>query len=67
MDKVPLLKERALMRMLNKRKPYSLAGAVISGVLVKMGVGGDFTITSRTDSGQTSNKQKSVSINNGNQ
>ncbi|EJF87606.1 hypothetical protein ME1_01208 [Bartonella vinsonii subsp. arupensis OK-94-513] len=55
------------MRMLNKRKPYSLAGAVISGVLVKMGVGGDFTITSRTDSGQTSNKQKSVSINNGNQ
>ncbi|MCZ2159315.1 hemagglutinin repeat-containing protein, partial [Bartonella sp. 220] len=40
----------------------TLAGAVVSGNQVKVDVGGSLTITSRSDSGQTSNKQKSASI-----
>ncbi|EJF96781.1 filamentous hemagglutinin family domain-containing protein [Bartonella vinsonii subsp. arupensis Pm136co] len=40
----------------------TLAGAVVSGDHVEMNVGGDLTITSRSDTGQTSNKQKSASV-----
>ncbi|WP_345117184.1 hemagglutinin repeat-containing protein, partial [Bartonella jaculi] len=39
----------------------TLAGSVVSGERVEMGVGGDFAIISRSDTGQTSSKQKSVS------
>ncbi len=39
-----------------------LAGAVVSGERVEMEIGGDFTITSRSDTGQTSSKQNSVSV-----
>uniref|UniRef100_UPI0035D0B962 hemagglutinin repeat-containing protein n=1 Tax=Bartonella sp. AA81SXKL TaxID=3243438 RepID=UPI0035D0B962 len=40
----------------------TLAGAVASGERVEMEVGGDFAITSRSDTGQSSSKQNSVSI-----
>ncbi|WP_375705939.1 hemagglutinin repeat-containing protein, partial [Bartonella sp. AA2SXKL] len=40
----------------------TLAGAVVSGERVEMEVGGDFAITSRSDTGQTSSKQNSVSV-----
>ncbi len=40
----------------------TLAGAVVSGERVEMEVGGDFSITSRSDTGQTSSKQNSVSV-----
>ncbi|UTO28998.1 hemagglutinin repeat-containing protein [Bartonella harrusi] len=40
----------------------TLAGAVVSGNQVKVDVGESLTITSRSDSGQTSNKQKSISV-----
>uniref|UniRef100_UPI0035D0D8B5 hemagglutinin repeat-containing protein n=1 Tax=Bartonella sp. AD328YNZD TaxID=3243464 RepID=UPI0035D0D8B5 len=40
----------------------TLAGAVVSGEHVEMEVGGDFAITSRSDTGQTSSKQNSVSV-----
>ncbi|WP_244614022.1 hemagglutinin repeat-containing protein [Bartonella kosoyi] len=40
----------------------TLAGAVVSGNRVEMGVGGDFTITSLSDTGQSSSKQNSVSV-----
>ncbi|WP_375664397.1 hemagglutinin repeat-containing protein, partial [Bartonella sp. CL50QHWL] len=40
----------------------TLAGAVASGNQVEMEVGGDFAITSRSDTGQSSSKQNSVSI-----
>ncbi|WP_375700682.1 hemagglutinin repeat-containing protein, partial [Bartonella sp. OC74QHHN] len=39
----------------------TLAGAVVTGNHVEMEVGGDFAITSRSDTGQTSSKQNSVS------
>ncbi|WP_375661120.1 hemagglutinin repeat-containing protein, partial [Bartonella sp. CL71SXKL] len=39
-----------------------LAGAVVSGERVEMEVGGDFTVVSRSDTGQSSSKQNSVSI-----
>ncbi|WP_375701089.1 hemagglutinin repeat-containing protein, partial [Bartonella sp. AA23NXGY] len=39
-----------------------LAGAVASADHVEMEVGGDFAITSRSDTGQTSSKQDSFSI-----
>ncbi|WP_375702957.1 hemagglutinin repeat-containing protein, partial [Bartonella sp. AA131HXZ] len=40
----------------------TLAGAVVSGERVEMEVGGDFAITSRSDTGHSSSKQNSVSI-----
>uniref|UniRef100_UPI0035CF78CC hemagglutinin repeat-containing protein n=1 Tax=Bartonella sp. AA89HNZF TaxID=3243442 RepID=UPI0035CF78CC len=40
----------------------TLAGAVVSGERVEMEVGGDFAITSRSDTGQSSSKQNSVSV-----
>ncbi|MBB4077275.1 filamentous hemagglutinin [Bartonella fuyuanensis] len=40
----------------------TLAGAVASGERVEMGVGGDFSVTSRSDTVQSSSKQNSVSI-----
>ncbi|WP_375667109.1 hemagglutinin repeat-containing protein, partial [Bartonella sp. CL26QHWL] len=40
----------------------TLAGAVVSGERVEMEVGGDFTVVSRSDTGQSSSKQNSVSI-----
>ncbi len=40
----------------------TLAGAVVSGERVEMEVGGDFAITSRSDTGQTSSKKNSVSV-----
>ncbi|MCZ2159235.1 hemagglutinin repeat-containing protein, partial [Bartonella sp. 220] len=40
----------------------TLAGAVVSGNQVKVDVGGSLTITSRSDTGQTSSKQNSFSI-----
>ncbi|WP_273760991.1 hemagglutinin repeat-containing protein, partial [Bartonella sp. AU16XJBT] len=40
----------------------TFAGAVVSGNRVEMGVGGDFIITSLSDTGQTSSKQNSVSV-----
>ncbi|WP_375671310.1 hemagglutinin repeat-containing protein, partial [Bartonella sp. CL434QHHD] len=40
----------------------TLAGAVVSGERVEMEVGGDFAITSRNDTGQSSSKQDSFSI-----
>ncbi len=40
----------------------TLAGAVVSGEHVEMEVGGDFAIISRSDTGQTSSKQNSVSV-----
>ncbi|WP_039758251.1 hemagglutinin repeat-containing protein [Bartonella queenslandensis] len=40
----------------------TLAGAVVSGNHVEMGVGGDLTITSLSDRGQSSSKQDSISI-----
>ncbi|WP_406604378.1 hemagglutinin repeat-containing protein [Bartonella gliris] len=40
----------------------ALEGVVVSGKGVKADIGGDFTIASRSDSGQTSNKQKSISV-----
>ncbi|SPU27769.1 Hemolysin precursor [Candidatus Bartonella washoeensis] len=40
----------------------TLAGAVVSGNQVKVDVGGDLTIVSRSDTGQTSSKQNSFSI-----
>ncbi len=40
----------------------TLAGAVVSGNQVEMEVGGDFSVTSRSDTGQSSSKQNSVSI-----
>ncbi|EJF93814.1 hypothetical protein ME9_01284 [Bartonella taylorii 8TBB] len=40
----------------------ALEGAVVSGERVEMEVGGALTITSRSDTGQTSSKQKSVSV-----
>ncbi|WP_208436418.1 hemagglutinin repeat-containing protein, partial [Bartonella vinsonii] len=39
----------------------TLAGAMVSAETVEMEVGGDLTIASRSDTGQTSSKQKSVS------
>ncbi|WP_375657267.1 hemagglutinin repeat-containing protein [Bartonella sp. CM120XJJH] len=39
-----------------------LAGAVVSGERVEMEVGGSFAITGRSDTGQTSSKQNSVSV-----
>ncbi|MDM9984164.1 hemagglutinin repeat-containing protein, partial [Bartonella henselae] len=40
----------------------TLAGGVVSANRVEMGVGGDFTITSHSDTGQSSSKQNSVSV-----
>ncbi|WP_375643827.1 MULTISPECIES: hemagglutinin repeat-containing protein, partial [unclassified Bartonella] len=40
----------------------TLAGAVVSGERVEMEVGGDFTVVSRSDTGQSSSKQNSFSI-----
>ncbi|MET3590561.1 filamentous hemagglutinin, partial [Bartonella silvatica] len=40
----------------------TLAGAVVSGERVEMEVGGDFAVVSRSDTGQSSSKQNSVSI-----
>uniref|UniRef100_UPI0035CFC700 hemagglutinin repeat-containing protein n=1 Tax=Bartonella sp. AA9NXGY TaxID=3243443 RepID=UPI0035CFC700 len=40
----------------------TLAGAVVSGERVEMEVGGDFTVVSRSDTGQTSSKKNSVSV-----
>ncbi|WP_375621886.1 hemagglutinin repeat-containing protein, partial [Bartonella sp. AA97HXZ] len=40
----------------------TLAGAVVSGERVKMEVGGDFTVVSRSDTGQSSSKKNSVSV-----
>ncbi|PIT67796.1 hypothetical protein CEV08_09285, partial [Bartonella tribocorum] len=40
----------------------TLAGAVVSGNRAEMGVGGGFTITSLSDTGQSSSKQNSVSV-----
>ncbi len=40
----------------------TLNGAVVSGNRVEMGVGGDLTITSQSDTGKSSSKQNSVSI-----
>ncbi|WP_208432769.1 hemagglutinin repeat-containing protein, partial [Bartonella taylorii] len=40
----------------------ALEGAVLTGERVEMEVGGAFTITSRSDTGQTSSKQNSVSV-----
>ncbi len=40
----------------------TLAGAVVTGERVEIEVGGDFAITSRSDTGQTSSKQNSVAI-----
>ncbi|WP_208442526.1 hemagglutinin repeat-containing protein, partial [Bartonella raoultii] len=40
----------------------TLAGAVLSGNRIEMGVNGDLTITSLSDTGQTTSKQDSVSI-----
>ncbi|WP_338070263.1 hemagglutinin repeat-containing protein, partial [Bartonella tribocorum] len=38
----------------------TFAGAVVSANRVEMGGGGDFTITSLSDTGQSSSKQNSV-------
>ncbi|WP_019221832.1 hemagglutinin repeat-containing protein, partial [Bartonella senegalensis] len=46
----------------NSGKNTTLAGAVFSGNGVEMGVGGDFTITSLSDTGKSSSKQNSVSV-----
>uniref|UniRef100_UPI0035D02467 hemagglutinin repeat-containing protein n=1 Tax=Bartonella sp. PS17NMGDW TaxID=3243573 RepID=UPI0035D02467 len=40
----------------------TLAGAVVSGERVEMEVGGDFTVFSRSDKGQSSSKKNSVSV-----
>ncbi|MET3590406.1 hypothetical protein ABID23_001514 [Bartonella silvatica] len=40
----------------------TLAGAVVSGNRVEVEIGGDFTVASFSDTGQTSSKQKSVSV-----
>ncbi|WP_375647458.1 hemagglutinin repeat-containing protein, partial [Bartonella sp. CR84HXZ] len=40
----------------------TLAGAVVSGERVEMEVGGDFTVVSRSDTGQSSSKKNSVSV-----
>ncbi len=40
----------------------TLAGAVVSGNRVEMDIGGDFTVISRSDTGQSSSKQNSLSI-----
>ncbi|EJF81739.1 filamentous hemagglutinin family domain-containing protein [Candidatus Bartonella washoeensis Sb944nv] len=40
----------------------SLEGAAVSGKGIKADVGGNFTIASRSDSGKTSKKQKSLSV-----
>ncbi|WP_208442421.1 hemagglutinin repeat-containing protein, partial [Bartonella raoultii] len=46
----------------NSGKNTILAGAVFSANRIEMGVGGDFTITSLSDTGQTTSKQNSVSV-----
>ncbi|MCZ2159316.1 hemagglutinin repeat-containing protein, partial [Bartonella sp. 220] len=46
----------------NSGEHTTLSGAVVSGNQVKVDVGGSLTITSRSDTGQTSNKQKSASV-----
>ncbi|UNF53051.1 hemagglutinin repeat-containing protein [Bartonella krasnovii] len=46
----------------NSGQNTTLAGAVFSGNRVEMGVGGDLTITSLSDTGQTTSKQNSVSV-----
>ncbi|WP_273760811.1 hemagglutinin repeat-containing protein, partial [Bartonella sp. ML70XJBT.G] len=46
----------------NSGQNTTLAGAVLSGNRVEMGVGGDLTITSLSDTGQTSSKQNAVSV-----
>ncbi|WP_273760872.1 hemagglutinin repeat-containing protein, partial [Bartonella sp. ML70XJBT.G] len=46
----------------NSEQNTTLAGAVFSANLVEMNVGGDFSIISRSDTGQTSSKQNSVSV-----
>ncbi|WP_019223691.1 hemagglutinin repeat-containing protein [Bartonella rattaustraliani] len=43
-------------------KNTTLEGGVVLGDRVKMEVGGDLAIASRSDTGQTSSKQKSVSV-----
>ncbi|EJF74091.1 hypothetical protein MCO_01943, partial [Bartonella sp. DB5-6] len=40
----------------------TLAGAVVSGNRVEMDIGGDFTVISRSDTGQTVSKQNSLSV-----
>nr|WP_172462900.1 hemagglutinin repeat-containing protein [Bartonella doshiae] len=46
----------------NSRGNTTLAGAVASGERVEMEVWGDLTITSRSDTGESSSKQQSVSF-----
>ncbi|WP_273722155.1 hemagglutinin repeat-containing protein, partial [Bartonella sp. ML71XJBT] len=46
----------------NSEQNTTLAGAVFSANRVEMGVGGDLTVNSRSDTGQSSSKQNSVSV-----
>ncbi|UNF43197.1 hemagglutinin repeat-containing protein [Bartonella krasnovii] len=46
----------------NSGQNTTLNGAVVSANRIEMGVGGDLTITSQSDTGKSSSKQNSVSI-----
>ncbi|QEE08870.1 filamentous hemagglutinin N-terminal domain-containing protein [Bartonella kosoyi] len=46
----------------NSGQNTTLNGAVVSANRVEMSVGGDFSITSQSDTGKTSSKQNSVSV-----